>query len=1259
MPRNARTADEDLDRTALWSVVSAGVPAAVPAATAPPSAAQQAPLVVTTSADVVDADDGVLSLREAVLAANERLGSDIITFASDLRGGTIELTGGSLVITDDLRIDGDPLNGGPDGIVIDGVFRATQPVIGGAEVAFEVQGVEARFEDLTVRGAGYNLIRGTDADIAIERALIHENNPFFTGSTAIKTIGGSLEISDSSVRDIFGGIEWATLVDFTDTTVTIERSLLTGGQAISVTGIRGSGDLQITDSAVVDMQAPSFGTGISMVGNLVIERSLIAGTGGTAAATGRGIVIDGALQLINSTVAATGGGEYRDDSGGIIVAPGSRAVLVNSTLSGTYDQQSAVGAGSEAPSAVPIVGLRVAPGSTVTIANSVIDDRIEGTIASNGANTFRDVAVDGATATDRLGVRAEQLFASTAEIGSSGIRTGVVADNGGPTGTIALAPRATNPAIGAGIAADAVDAAGNPLAVDQRGPGFARIAQGSLDLGAFELQIPTQPVVLPEPPLIVTTLDDVVDPDDGLLSLREAVAAANGLPGTDIITFAGALAGGTSLLTGGPLSITDELILEGSGVTLAGRASGALLEVLQTAAQIGDLALEGAVDGAAIRAVDSELLVSDARITGNAGPGIGVVGSRLGMVDSIVAENGAAGIDAARSLLGIADSRIADNAADGIAATDSNVALFAGTVDGNGNIGIDLAAGSLRVVDSAVGGNAQAGIVTGRDNVAVIETSRVDGNGALGIDAGGDLAVLRSSVSLNGATPSFLARGGITARGDLLVSDSTVAGNISNADAGGIDAVGFPGARAVIVNSTIADNSVVDTAVASAYAPGGIGFRFGVEGEVINATITGNLGRRTGTDPLPPQVAAGGIAATEGSVVTVANTIVVGNEVAAGTPGADDVVGAVSSRGFNLFGQAAVPGQLASDRTGVDGAAVFAATELLPNGTAAGVLADNGGPTPTAALLDDAANPALDRADPAAAPPTDQRGLIRDATPDIGAFELGASGEPSPPAPSLPELAEKVPLADADILGAPRSFLTLVGGDAAIGFVDESAAFQSSLGVYLVGPDGSIDSPRWAFERIEHAEPSDAASEQARPGGGPLAPGDAVLLSDLFDPADLGPGVEFGLFLVADGWTSNPTAIFDLGTLEFRTGDAAASVADVTPELFHIAENGAERLVLGDIMHTVDAGSANPLSNTLNPGGTGQVTSGTLDGLFTVAFEDKPLAASDRDFNDAIFAVQLLDATDDPFTVAVAADAAAVPAGGATLDTLLTTAETA
>ena len=83
-------------------------------------------------------------------------------------------------------------------------------------------------------------------------------------------------------------------------------------------------------------------------------------------------------------------------------------------------------------------------------------------------------------------------------------------------------------------------------------------------------------------------------------------------------------------------------------------------------------------------------------------------------------------------------------------------------------------------------------------------------------------------------------------------------------------------------------------------------------------------------------------------------------------------------------------------------------------------------------------------------------------------------------------------------------------------FQDEVAAFENVLGVYLIDPDGTIRDPEIVFARIEHADPLPGLP-LVRPGGGPLEPGDAVHLNTLYPAADLDPGQQFGLFVVADG----------------------------------------------------------------------------------------------------------------------------------------------
>jgi hypothetical protein len=63
---------------------------------------------------------------------------------------------------------------------------------------------------------------------------------------------------------------------------------------------------------------------------------------------------------------------------------------------------------------------------------------------------------------------------------------GPLADNGGPTLTHALLPG--SPAIDAGDPNPA-----DPPEWDQRGPGFPRIANGRIDIGAFEVQATGMP----------------------------------------------------------------------------------------------------------------------------------------------------------------------------------------------------------------------------------------------------------------------------------------------------------------------------------------------------------------------------------------------------------------------------------------------------------------------------------------------------------------------------------------------------------------------------------------------------------------------------------------------------------------------------------------------------------------------------------------------------------------------------------------------
>src|SRR5262249_51393228 len=76
------------------------------------------------------------------------------------------------------------------------------------------------------------------------------------------------------------------------------------------------------------------------------------------------------------------------------------------------------------------------------------------------------------------------------QVGVRHPRLGPLAYNGGPTKTVALLPR--SPAINAGSVRLAVDPVTKiPLKYDQRGPGFPRVVNGRVDVGAFEVQTPS------------------------------------------------------------------------------------------------------------------------------------------------------------------------------------------------------------------------------------------------------------------------------------------------------------------------------------------------------------------------------------------------------------------------------------------------------------------------------------------------------------------------------------------------------------------------------------------------------------------------------------------------------------------------------------------------------------------------------------------------------------------------------------------------
>ncbi len=426
---------------------------------------------------------------------------------------------------------------------------------------------------------------------------------------------------------------------------------------------------------------------------------------------------------------------------------------------------------------------------------------------------------------------------------------------------------------------------------------FASLANNLVDgdtNGTWDIFRVANPLASPADHLFVTTADDVVDANDGLTSLREAIVYANQHAGDDTITFDSALVGQTIDVSLGELQITDTsgtTTITGLGhdvLAVSGGDSSRVLSIRSgaTVAISGLTISQGfsTEDGGGI-ANGGTLTVSDCCFfsntsTGNGGGGIansgtltvsgsefadnqgyygGAIGNDYGRTATITdctfsLNNGAAGgaVCSGGELTIDACSFSRNTAAYGGAVccvggtmelTDSDFSDNVASVHGGGV----QTAGSVTITDCTFTGNTAdsdgGGLQIGSGEATItnctFSENLADGEGGGICNTSGTVTIDDSTVSDNRA--NWLA-GGIQNRATMTVTNSTIQANSSRS------AGAFNNEATLILNEGMLTFSegmltLVDSIIADNVADSDVGGIFNMGGTVIvlRCTITGNV----------------------------------------------------------------------------------------------------------------------------------------------------------------------------------------------------------------------------------------------------------------------------------------------------------------------------------------------------------------------------------------------------------------------------------
>lgn len=995
-----KTASRSPFRASARSVSSTGQPALLLVlclllSMAPtPTAHMQAgtEIVVTTFGDELNSD-GDCSLREAIEAANTNAAVDACP-AGAAESGSID----SIILdagTYTLELAGQKENQNQTG---DLDIRSSMRFVG--------------------QGAEQTIIDASQIDRVFD--IIDNNYPSV-----------SVEMSGVTIRNgMTPKIDLTFLID-----PQLQTEVLGGG-------IRSSGQLTLQDTAVISNTAGHLGGGIINVGSLTARNSRINGNTalddvndllgpGSGAGMGGGILTsEGTVLLQNSDVSNNNGN-------GIASLGGSNVTIQGSSVSGNHAQDYSSGAGIVSVDST----LLLEQGSSVSGNHAPLDG---GGIMSVGAEgiarlTIRDSTISNNTAEEAGGgifnaVNAIlEVYNSTISGNAAGgaINTDDTSEGGGGGGivnggqaTIEGSTITGNTAVGgAGIAnvytfhLDQIN--GNPVlplvpasVMDIRdssidGNQAVSLGGGVLNLGSLNVAASSvnrntaqEGAGISNDPTGVMTITNVLVEENSAESPQGAEETAANVGGGGIRNY-GALQIVSSSISHNMASGLSEVDYGGGILNLGS------LEIIENS-QIN--ANHSKTGGGIYNTLTGTLTLQSSTVLSNTAlySGGGLVNNgKSTLVGATISGNEVMGVENAKGVLvGGEGGGIINRTPEGKEETTIEI-IDSVIVDNTSITAGGLAnAGQMTITRTQIRGNSAQRLAGGIFNFSTVEGKReilgatlslvestISDNRA-GVNGGGLYNValaylIDSTIADNSAAGDG---GGVFNTGGVGIRSSTIRGNSALGDngGGGIYSVGKTGSSSavVILNSTLMENSASNA---------GGGLHTNNDTLLTNVTVSNNTaaelggginvdssGRITVTNvtlshnTLTGDIAAGAGIFSNGDALFV-NSILAHNEPAASCVGGG---GDIISQGHNLMDNESCALNEPGD--------VLAADALL------GDLTDNGGNTPTRALLD--GSPAIDSGSNAACPPTDQRGFVRpsdgdadgSATCDIGAYEAAA-----------------------------------------------------------------------------------------------------------------------------------------------------------------------------------------------------------------------------------------------------------------------------